>query len=295
LFDCSYFINGCFYVLSKSSLQSELETSHGPVISGKGAVIGFNFFQKSDLAYIAVLQQRYQGLSQVADDIRNKHNLDVVADKEFQTLKSKWVLIKDHLEQNPRISESEQAEFINGVLSGAEATPATKPATTQQSGMFKSFVSSVSSQLSRISPIGGTSHDAKNLKDPDFVEQLRPLEESYPVLSELTQEIYDCLRLNLENLEKEVLQDQVDSIISTEQQRQTVEARSARDQEFEDGKQQAFEALLSSLREAMGTTSQYVLLAAVGVGSAPHTNKAHTSCRTDSIGFEWQLFLGRYL
>src|SRR4051794_27687994 len=71
--------------------------------------------------WIALLYHRYPGLNKVADEIVKKNKLDVVQDKDFQSLKGKWPLLKRYLENNPNLSFPEYEDFVNDLLNGPTA------------------------------------------------------------------------------------------------------------------------------------------------------------------------------
>lgn len=199
----------------------------------------------------------------MADEIQKKQKLDVVGDKKFQTLKSKWMFIQGYLEENP-LSEAEQADFVNDILNAPEVVSPIKPVNDRSGGSW-GLGRLVSSGLEAIRGLGsgsapqsslGSSRAARELKDPEFVARLHPLEKTFPVLSNLTRQLYERLNRNLEDIEKKILQDQVTRVLSNERHRQLKAASDVRDLAFRDGNQRAFESLMEILRRDMASTSK---------------------------------------
>ncbi|CUA74082.1 E3 ubiquitin-protein ligase TRIP12 [Rhizoctonia solani] len=231
------------------SLKIGFDVSHGPEVT-------------------AQLHLGFPNLSKVADDISRKQKLDVVQDKDFQSLKEKWLFIQGYFEKNPKIPRDEQTDFINDVLNGPGHRVDGKPAPKISSG-FRSYLPSIpipffkggnSSSYSSVASSGpgpniGT---VRRVSDPDFVAQLGPMEKDYPSLSDLTQRIYAGLGRNLEALEAKVIADQLDRVVSSERQRQNKAASDIREVEYREGKQQAFSTIMRELREAMQSNSRQI-------------------------------------
>ncbi|KAG8725214.1 hypothetical protein FRC11_001887, partial [Ceratobasidium sp. 423] len=82
------------------------------------------------------------------------------------------------------------------------------------------------------------------------------MQQTYSVLSGLLLKVQDALRRNLEVLEKRVIADQLDRIVSMERQRQNSAATDARENEYREGLRRAFEVVLQELREAMASSAR---------------------------------------
>jgi hypothetical protein len=201
----------------------ESSVSHSPEISGAN-LARFQAFEAPNFQYTAQLRQRYSKLSEVADNIRRQHNLDKIGNDAFQRWGHMWLFTFDYLRTHPELSESEQNNFITRTLSGP-IMPASKMT-------------------------------CKRLKDPDLLAQLQPMEEKYPILSELNKPIYMALKYDYESIEKKFLSSQLEIVLEAERENQTSIAMNERDCELQYGKQQAFERLVEALRKAMGPISQ---------------------------------------
>ncbi|KAG9125289.1 Vacuolar protein sorting-associated protein 13A [Ceratobasidium sp. 392] len=207
----------------------------------------------------AALQARYTGLRKVENDIKQKQKLDRVADKQFKALKLKWLLLRDYLTADPVPPESEQADFVNDVLNGAHETSGSKSSEKSSGGSLTGFLLSTFG-LGHSQDAKSKSNDAsKSLSDPAFVAQLRPLRESFPVLEEITKQIYGCLESNLLNLENKILQDQVDKVVSAERKHQLAAASEARSINSKHRQDEVFKTLVCELKDAMVTTAQHVI------------------------------------
>ncbi|CAE7107205.1 unnamed protein product, partial [Rhizoctonia solani] len=156
----------------------------------------------------AELHRSFSGLGKVTEEIPRRHKLENVQDKEFQSLKEKWLFIQEYFEKNPRLSDNDQADFINDILNGP-GPQADNKSGPSKSKDFKSYISSLlrfgggdSSSYSAVVTTGSSPRAiTRHISDPNFVAQLRPMEKDYPSLSNLTQRIYDGLGRNLEALE----------------------------------------------------------------------------------------------
>ncbi|EUC60521.1 root hair defective 3 GTP-binding protein, partial [Rhizoctonia solani AG-3 Rhs1AP] len=228
------------------SLELGFDVSHGPEVT-------------------AQLHQAFPGLDKVTEEISKKHKLETVQDRDFQTLKEKWLFIQSYFEKNSKLSHDDQVDFINDIINGPSPQTDGKSA-SKSSNVLSSFIpsffsfgggsSSYSSAVtSRSTPKVG---NVRRISDPDFVAQLRPTEKNYQSLSELTQRIYARLGRNLESLETKVISDQLDRIVSTERQKQNKAASDIRDSEYREGKLRAFSTIMGELGEAMRSTARQI-------------------------------------
>ncbi|KAG8687281.1 hypothetical protein FRC11_007479, partial [Ceratobasidium sp. 423] len=235
------------------SLKLGFDVAHGPEVS-------------------ALLHQRYAGLSKVGDDVVRKHKPDVVSDREFQSLKGKWGSVKGYLERNPNQSEAEHGDFINNILNGtydqanARAILRTSlwspfhPLSSLQTSPqnFSSWGSGDPSNATtnlRSTPTL-SSYPTTRISDIEFVSQLQTTQQAHPALSGLVQKVHDALGRNLEALQKKVVADQLDRIVSMERQRQNNAAAGARENEYREGLRREFEVVLRELREAMVSSAR---------------------------------------
>ncbi|CAE6431455.1 unnamed protein product, partial [Rhizoctonia solani] len=230
------------------SLEFGYDMGHGPEVS-------------------AGLHSRYSGLGKLDSEIRKKHKLDQVQDKEYQVLKSKWLLIEEYLDSNPELPRNEQDEFVNDVLNGTTTRADSKPASYAQAtggGIGGFIVSGVSKLLGR-----GNNHQdtapklqssartnaSRQVTDPEFVAHIHTTKDSRPALSELLRRIQARLAQNLEAIEQKVLGDQLDRIVSGERHRQSTSASDARDTVYKRGRERSFERLMDELKQAMLSNS----------------------------------------
>ncbi|CAE6496426.1 unnamed protein product, partial [Rhizoctonia solani] len=258
--------------------------------------LGWGFDVSHPPETTAQLHQAFPALRKLTDEILKKHKLDVVQDREYQSLKEKWMFIQSYFEKNSKISHDEQKDFIHDVLNGpgpqADSNSAPK-ASSGISSYIPSFLtfgrgnssSSYSSVVSsRSSPRVGTT---QRIPDEDFVSRLRPMEETYPSLSDLTRRIYEGLGRNLEALEARVIADQLDRIVSTERQRQNKVTSDIRDNEYKEGKQQAFAAVMQELREAMRSNARQIRLVNWIKPSYGGHSYVYNNYSTGSAQFRW--------
>ncbi|KAG8713462.1 hypothetical protein FRC11_012069, partial [Ceratobasidium sp. 423] len=222
----------------------------------------FTFDVAHEPGVSAELHRRYAGLRKLEGEIRKKHKLDQIQDQEYQDLKSQWLLVEDYFVNNPALSRGEQDKFVNDVLNGTAAGVLTFNG--QPSGGFGGFIASGvstvrgffgrgnSRQDSRLNlRSGARTNTSRQVPDPDFVAHIHSMRDSYPALSELLRRIQTRLWQNLEVVEKKILDDQLNRIVSGERHRQSVSANEARDTTFKQGKEQSFERLMVELKQAM--------------------------------------------
>ncbi|KAG8712967.1 Vacuolar protein sorting-associated protein 13A [Ceratobasidium sp. 423] len=233
----------------------------------------------------ALLHQDYPGLNKVADEVARKQKPDVVSDREFQSLKGKWGLVKGYLEQNPNQSDDEHRNFIKSVLNGtydqasareiaqtssrrfnwgAAAWP-TSPTLPASSTWAPSWPLRSSGDYSDATTNLGSnptlpSNPTTRISDPEFVLQLQTMQQTYPALSGLMRKVHDALGRNLETLENKVIADQLDRIASMERRRQNSAASGARGHAYREGLQRTFEVVMRELREAMVSSAWFVQL-----------------------------------
>ncbi|KAG8738572.1 hypothetical protein FRC10_006677 [Ceratobasidium sp. 414] len=213
------------------------------------------------------LHSRYPRLSKIEDEVKKKNKLSCVSDECFQTVKSKWFLVRDYLTTDPTPSERDQARFLNDILNAPHEGSSSKPlAKNAGDGLVKAVVSGFKAAATVI--IGSSnSPDAKQksnqehlpLSDPEFVSQLQLLQESFPALGELTKRVHQCLEIKLSSLEDNTLTTQAQKVIDPERKHQTEVASRARGENFRHAEAQAFEILVSELRGAMFTTAPHVI------------------------------------
>lgn len=214
------------------------------------------------LVYIAALYQRYSGLESLAEDIRRTYTPEVVVDQKFQDLKRKWFLLRDYLKANPTPPEADQSDFVNDVLNGRNSPLPAKPKAKRQQSVAPFWTSFTPTAL--VNWVSGSSSAANsrlgdtfgNVKDPEFVDMLRPLEATFPVLTEITKQIYERLADSLTKLEGRIVQDRVGRLVSAEQKYQNDRAKNAREAGSRTSHQQAFETLLYDLQSIMNITTR---------------------------------------
>ncbi|QRV84782.1 GTP-binding protein [Ceratobasidium sp. AG-Ba] len=219
------------------SLEVTMELSHDPKTS-------------------ASLQARYSRLGRVESQIKENFKLNRVTDKKFQSLKKKWLLIRDYLTAEPIPSESDQADFVNDVLNGASETPDRSKSSEKKQGGSKF------GGLLWLVGVGSGQGDQskqeksqKPLSDSAFVALLQPLQGNFPVLEEITKQLYERLGENLLELEAKILPEYVDRIVSGERQHQLQAASEARSVNSRRQRDEAFQALMQELKDAMTTTA----------------------------------------
>ncbi|KEP46676.1 putative cytochrome P450 family protein, partial [Rhizoctonia solani 123E] len=235
------------YARTYPSLEFGYDMGHGPEVS-------------------AELHNKYSGLGKLEGEILKKHKLDHVQDKQYQVLKSQWLLIEECLDNNTNLSRPEQDDLINDVLNGTtshvdhKSTSNDKPTGSVIGGFIASGVSTVRGLLGRGDNHQDTapklqsssrSNASRQLPDPVFVAHIHSMNESRPALSELLQKIQRRLGQNLEAIEKKVLDDQLARIISGERLRQNTAATGARDAAYNQGKEQSFQRLMAELKRGM--------------------------------------------
>ncbi|QRV98718.1 E3 ubiquitin-protein ligase TRIP12 [Ceratobasidium sp. AG-Ba] len=145
------------------------------------------------------------------------------------------VLIREYLTTEPVPSESDQADFVNDVLNGASELPDSSKSSDKKQG------------------------GQEPLSDPSFVALLRPLQQTFPVLADITNQLYERLGENLLEMETKILQEHVDRIISGEQQHQLQAASEARSVNSRRQQEEAFQVLMQELKEAMITRAPHVI------------------------------------
>ncbi|KAG9089762.1 hypothetical protein FRC06_001400 [Ceratobasidium sp. 370] len=211
------------------------------------------------------LHSRYPGLDKVEDEVMKKHP-DRISDQRFRAAKSKWSLIRDYLTADSIPPEEDQADFLNDVLNAPDQGSSSKsPAKDKGDGIVQGVISTIKTAANFVT---GNSNgpDTKrkpnkehsSLTDPEFVSQLQALQESFPVLGELTKQIYQCLEVKLSSFEDKVLTTQTQKVIGPTLKRQTELASQARGENFRHEGGQAFEVLVSELRDAMFTNAPHV-------------------------------------
>ncbi|KAG9124904.1 hypothetical protein FRC07_009778 [Ceratobasidium sp. 392] len=217
------------------------------------------------------LHTRYPGLAKVEQNIKQKYKLDQVPDKHFQSLKSKWILIRDYLTAEPLPSQKDQADFVNDVLHAPDGGLASKLPPPKDAGgplggwvsVIKNVAVTVTTAMSgssgRDSTPKSNSRREASLTDPRFVSGLQALQESFPVLEEITKQIYACLQAKLSELESKILSEELNKILLAEQKRLTEAASYTRGENFRYGRSQAFDGLVSELRQAMFTDAPHVI------------------------------------
>ncbi|KAF8685043.1 hypothetical protein RHS04_00827 [Rhizoctonia solani] len=272
----------------------------------------------------ALLYQRYPDLRKISSEIERKNKLDIVQDREFQFLKGKWPFLKKYLEENSKLSRHEQEDFINDLLNGAVAsethprtstqTPSKRfsmnpvnyipnptswtigwnPSNWNSGGWGSSWGSGNRSQGNRddpsVAPMNTRSNSGfargKNggISDPEFFSQLDSMTQKYPSLSVFKQKVQERLGHNLEALEKKVLGERLDGIISMERQRQSRNGSDARDSIYREEAHRAFEVAVRELREVMSSNSRQVRrvdwIKSIG-------GQAHGHHYTNSAQYRW--------
>lgn len=222
------------------------------------------------IMHVAMLYQRYSGLRDLAEDIKRTYRPDVISDNKFQDLKHKWFILRDYLVANPTSSKADQADFVNDVLNGG-SPPLSPKSKSKSKGKQRQSVSSfwptfavpslVDNALvnwvigSSSDASSGSNNNSRDVKDPDFIQQLRPLEISFPVLAEITKQVYTRLADTLVKLEGRIVEDRAERLVSSEQRHQNDLTKNIREAEFRGSSQQAFETLLQDLRSIMNNTA----------------------------------------
>ncbi|KAF8607194.1 hypothetical protein BDV93DRAFT_552935 [Ceratobasidium sp. AG-I] len=224
----------------------------------------------SSIAYSAgdsaALHERYSGLRNLAEDVRQVYNPDVVTDKRFQDLKHKWFLLRDYLTTGATPPLADPIDFVNEVLDGGSVDLIPEPEVKHQQSASSSWtylaVNSLASWAGGRSPEANSElgNDFRHIADPDFVQRLRPLEASFPSLSKITEQVYECLAHHLTKLEGRVVQNRVDQLVSAEKRSQNDRAKITREAEYQSSIQQAFETLLHDLQNARNAATQDAIL-----------------------------------
>ncbi|CUA74083.1 GTPase activating protein BUD2 [Rhizoctonia solani] len=223
----------------------------------------------------ALLYERYPSLNKVTDEIGERQKPEIVQDRDFQSLKEKWPLVKGYLENNPRLSDDKHEDFINSIIrelnTDARADTNTTFTNDTRTGVSDpEFVSqlrtmgqtyySLSGLIRRVySALGHnleTLESSTGVSDPEFVSQLRTMGQTYYSLFGLIRRVYSALGRNLETLESSVVADQLDRIISVEGQRQKTAASVDRDRGHSEETRRAFEVVMQELREAMASNAR---------------------------------------
>ncbi|QRW25750.1 cytochrome P450 family protein [Rhizoctonia solani] len=187
-------------------------------------------------------------------------------------LKGKWPFLKKYLEENSKLSRHEQEDFINDLLNGAVASE-THPRTSTQTPSKRfsmnpvNYIPNPTSWTIGWNPSnwnsggwgsswGSGNRSQGNRDDPsvapmniDRTRALRGLDsmtQKYPSLSVFKQKVQERLGHNLEALEKKVLGERLDGIISMERQRQSRNGSDARDSIYREEAHRAFEVAVES-------------------------------------------------
>ncbi|QRW13378.1 E3 ubiquitin-protein ligase TRIP12 [Ceratobasidium sp. AG-Ba] len=206
----------------------------------------------------AILHSRYSKLSRVEADIKRKFSLDRVTDERFQDLKAKWLFLQEFLTADPILSEEEQADFVNDVLNGTYQPHDSKTSEKNQGGGITGIWRTIGSLVTP-SLIQDTkprpARAPQSISDPPFVALLRPLQESFPVLGEITNQIYERLEANLLKVENRLIPEHVGKVISAERKHQLEAASQARSINSRRQQDEAFQELIQELRDAMASTA----------------------------------------
>ncbi|CAE6448596.1 unnamed protein product, partial [Rhizoctonia solani] len=224
-------------------------------------------------AVTAELHSMYSGLGKLEGEILKKYKLDQVQDKQYQVLKSQWLLVEEYFDNNPRLSKSEQNEFVDDVLNGttprADNRPTSSSDQSNGGGIGAFFGRTFSRVLSRGSnhqdtapKLGSSSRTnaSRQVSDPEFVAHIHTTKDSCPEMSELLRRIQTRLGQNLEAIEQKVLNDQLDKIVSGERHRRATSASDARDAIYKQGKDESFERLMAELKQAMLSNAPFIQL-----------------------------------
>jgi hypothetical protein len=214
---------------------------------------------------VAELHGMYSGLNKLEGEITKKYKLNQVQDKQYQVLKSHWLFIEECFDNDPELSRSEQDELVNDVLNGAALGVDRKPPSREQTSgssfgqLFGRAVSTVSTAFGR----GGNHQDtapklgsssrtnaSRQLSDPEFIAHIHTTKNSRPALAELLRRIQTSMGQNLEAIEKKVLADQLDKVVSGERSRRATSASEARDKVYNEQKRESFERLMVELKQA---------------------------------------------
>ncbi|KAF8690053.1 hypothetical protein RHS03_09010, partial [Rhizoctonia solani] len=221
----------------------------------------------------AELHSMYSGLGKLEDEIKKKYKLDQVHDQEYQLLKSQWLFVEEYFDSNPGLSKHDQREFVDDVLSGAivRADYKSSVPNNQSAGNIideiQAFGRTVLKAISR-----GSSHQdtgpklsssartdaSRRVPDPDFVAHIHTTRDLRPALAELLRRIQARLGQNLETVEKKVVNDQLDKIVSGEQHRRSALASSSRDAIYKEEKEKSFKRLVDELKEATISNSPHL-------------------------------------
>lgn len=90
------------------------------------------------------------------------------------------------------------------------------------------------------------------IEDPDFITQFQLLSDSYPALWDLSLQIHDCLKRDLQTVENNAIQIHVEELLGAERQNRLQDSQVVEDLE----KQTAFEVLVEELKKSMEKTLQ---------------------------------------
>ncbi|CAE6455357.1 unnamed protein product [Rhizoctonia solani] len=250
----------------KPKIRDEIHNAVRVIYARTYPSLGFGYDMGHGPEVSAELHGRYSGLGKLEGEILKKHKLDHVQDKQYQVLKSQWLLIEECLDNNPNLSRNEQDELVNDVLNGTTSHVDNKSTSSDQptgggiGGLFASGVSTVRGLLGR-----GNNHQdtgpklqsssrttaSRQLPDPDFVAHIHSADNLRPALTELLQKIQRRLGQNLEAIERKVLDDQMARVIPVERHRQSTSASGVRDVVYNQGKEQSFQRLMVELKREM--------------------------------------------
>ncbi|KAF8748055.1 hypothetical protein RHS01_11079 [Rhizoctonia solani] len=190
----------------------------------------------------AELHSMYSGLGKLEDEIKKKYKLDQVHDQEYQLLKSQWLFVEEYFDSNPGLSKHDQREFVDDVLSGAIVRADYKSSVPNNQ--------SAGNIIDEIQAFGRTVLKAINEFQILIFAHIHTTRDLRPALAELLRRIQARLGQNLETVEKKVVNDQLDKIVSGEQHRRSALASSSRDAIYKEEKEKSFKRLVDELKEA---------------------------------------------
>ncbi|KAG8733017.1 hypothetical protein FRC11_009235 [Ceratobasidium sp. 423] len=202
------------------------------------------------------MRQKYPLLDEISKNLGHAYRPDLVKDEEFQTLKSRCLFVQAYFSRNPRLSVAQRIGCVDYIFNRIPYSVPGPPTAVAGPGESdgRARPSSVhwiigTDPFSSLAPGEGNRHPTP--KDPDFIGGIALLESAHPELSGIAQRIQLCLRRFLTNLKEDITADEVARILKSEWERLTREARNEQEHQFQAGQQQALDALLRYLRQAM--------------------------------------------
>ncbi|KEP50719.1 von willebrand factor type A domain protein [Rhizoctonia solani 123E] len=213
---------------SMSSAQSEFKL--GPEIR--------------DLIYARYYES---GLDKVEKDIQ-QHRVTYIQNTEFRTLKTNWLYLKDRLDENSHLSETEKEDLVNKAAGGGSEH--SEAGTSAPRGGFVARTARFVLGKVGFTNDHGT-RPVNRISDAEFMRQLPQWEKDYPSLAQLSQPIIDSLHKDMKRLIDKLMGIHLDKVVHQERKARYHNIDRAREIAFKDQMPNIFESLLQSLKEAM--------------------------------------------